>query len=273
MLQNILPFGPLLMFCAAILLGGFTNGLAGMAFAAVSGGILFAMLPAKVAVSVLAVCGLTLQVCNNAKMLKDGQINFKGVMYYIIPGIVGIPLGSELLHVLPKQVVALVFGLVLLVYVAFTFRKKPGVENNFGGRIGEMVTGFIGGLAAGMLALPGIPAVMWSSIRNYGKVSQRSLTVPFNFAMLLGSIAINGLKGSYGDPQTQAQLLVAIPVVLVGWYFGAKKFAVISEIGFRRFISVVMVVSGIVLVYPSLHATPKASGTATAAATKVVSAK
>lgn len=250
MFNHILPLVPLAIFCIAVIGGGFTNGLAGFAFAAVSGGVVFAVLPPTSAVCVLAVCGITLQICNNIHFFK--QVQWGKIMVYAIPGFIGIPVGSHLLQIMPKSVAALIFGVVLLGYVAFTFRKKPGVENQFGGRVGEVVLGFIGGLAAGMLALPGIPVVIWSSIRGYGKVSQRALSVPFNFLMLIGTIVVSGLKGNYADPGTQAQLLFAIPACLIGWSIGVRFFGRISEVGFRRFISVVLVLSGVLLVYPTV---------------------
>jgi uncharacterized membrane protein YfcA len=250
MLNSMLPIFPLIIFGLAVIGGGFTNGLAGFAFAAVSGGIVFSVLPPTVAVSVLAVCGICLQICNNVHYFK--QVKWKSIMVYAIPGFVGIPAGSHLLSIMPKPIAALVFGIILLGYVAFTFRKKPGAENDFGGRVGEAILGFTGGVAAGMLALPGIPVVIWATIRGYSKESQRALSVPFNFLMLLGSILFSGLKGNYHDPVTQAHLLVAVPCCLLGWAFGVQFFARISQVAFRQFISCVLVLSGILLVYPSV---------------------
>jgi uncharacterized membrane protein YfcA len=251
MLSHILSAGPLAVFCFAILAGSFTNGLAGLAFAAVSGGFILSVLPAQSAVAVLAAGGMLLQVCNNVHFFK--QVKWGKIAIYVIPGFVGIPLGNHLLTILPKAVIALAFGIVLLVYVAWTLTKKPVAENNFGGRIGEVTLGFIDGVFAGMLALPGIPVIIWSNLRGYGKAQQRALSVPVNFLMLLGSMALSGLKGNYSDPITQAQLLVAVPVALIGWSIGVKCFGRISEVGFRRFVSAVLVCSGLALVIPAAH--------------------
>jgi uncharacterized membrane protein YfcA len=251
MFSHILSAGPLAIFCVAILAGSFTNGLAGLAFAAVSGGVVLSVLPQGSAVAVLAAGGLMLQVCNNIHYFK--QVEWRRIVIYVIPGIVGIPVGNHLLSILPKVVVALVFGVVLLFYVAWTIFKKPNAENDVFGRPGEVVMGFIDGVFAGMLALPGIPVIIWANLRGYGKAKQRGLSVPINFLMLLCTMAISGLKGSYSDPETQAQLLVALPVALIGWTIGIKCFGKISELGFRRFVSGVLVLSGVVLVVPSAH--------------------
>jgi uncharacterized membrane protein YfcA len=160
-----------------------------------------------------------------------------------------------------------VFGLVLLLFVAWTFRKKPA-ENNFGGRSGEVIVGFIGGVLSGMLALPGIPVVIWCNLRGYGKDKQRGLSIPFNFAMLLVTVALTGLKGNYSDPTTQAQLFFAVPVAMIGWSIGVRCFKKISEASFRRFVMFVLFCSGLALIIPSTksllvganqqHATAKA---------------
>lgn len=248
MLNHILPVGPLFVFCLAILAGSFTNGLVGLAFSAVSGGIVFWVLPPASAVAVLAVGGLLLQVCNNIDYFK--KVDWRKVAFYIVPGFAGIPIGVHLLTILPKVIVSLVFGLVLLVFVAWTFRKKPA-ENNLGGRSGEVIVGFIGGVLSGMLALPGIPVVIWSNLRGYGKEKQRGLSIPFNFAMLLVTVALTGLKGNYSDPTTQAQLLFAVPVAMIGWSIGVRCFKTISEASFRRFVMFVLFCSGLALVIPS----------------------
>jgi uncharacterized protein len=248
MLNHVLPVGSLVVFCVAILAGSFTNGLVGLAFSAVSGGIVFWVLPPASAVAVMAVSGLLLQVCNNIDYFR--HINWRSIAFYIVPGCVGVPIGVHLLTILPRAVVSLVFGLVLLVFVGWTLRKKP-TENDFGGRQGEVVTGFIGGVLSGMLALPGIPVVIWSNLRGYGKEKQRSLSVPFNFAMLLATVALTGLKGNYADPTTQTQLFFAVPVALFGWSLGVRCFKKISEASFRRFVMFVLFCSSLALVIPS----------------------
>jgi uncharacterized membrane protein YfcA len=248
MLNHILPVGSLVVFCLAILAGSFTNGLVGLAFSAVSGGIVFWVLPPSSAVAVMAVGGLLLQVCNNIDYFKN--VSWRNITFYIFPGFVGIPIGVHLLTVLPKVIVSLVFGLVLLLFVAWTLRKKP-TENNFAGRKGEVIVGFIGGVLSGMLALPGIPVVIWSNVRGYGKEKQRGLSVPFNFAMLLVTVALTGLKGNYADPTTQAQLFFAVPVALVGWSLGVRCFKKISEASFRRFVMFVLLCSSLALIIPS----------------------
>ena len=248
MLNHTLPVGSLVVFCLAILAGSFTNGLVGLAFSAVSGGIVFWVLPPSSAVAVMAVGGLLLQVCNNIDYFRN--VNWRNVAIYVVPGVVGVPIGVHLLTVLPKVIVSLVFGLVLLVFVGWTLRKKPA-ENNFGGRMGEIVVGGIGGLLSGMLALPGIPVVIWSNLRGYGKEKQRGLSVPFNFAMLLVTVALTGLKGNYADPTTQAQLIFAVPVAFIGWSIGVRCFKRIGEASFRRFVMFVLFCSSLALIIPA----------------------
>jgi hypothetical protein len=101
------------------------------------------------------------------------------------------------------------------------------------------------------LYLLGIPAVIWGNVRGYGKEQQRGLSVPFNFLMLLATVAITGIKGDFHDPVTQAQLLVAVPVALMGWSVGVRCFGRISEAGFRRFVMLMLFLSGLALVVPS----------------------
>jgi uncharacterized membrane protein YfcA len=251
MFSHLLSAGPLTVFCLALLAGSFTNGLAGLAFAAVSGGFVLMLLPAQTTVAILATGGLMLQVCNNIHYVKEVQ--WRRIAIYVVPGFAGIPLGHHLLQILPKPVIALMFGIVLLAYVVWTVFRKPVAENDFGGRVGEVIAGFIDGLFAGLLALPGIPVIIWSNLRGYGKAQQRALSVPINFLLLLGSILMFGFKGNFTDPVTQAHLLVAVPVALVGWTIGVRCFGRISEVNFRRFISGVLVISGFALVIPSAN--------------------
>jgi uncharacterized membrane protein YfcA len=251
MFSHLLSTGPLSVFCLALFAGAFTNGLAGLAFAAVSGGFVLMLLPAQSTVAVLASGGLMLQVCNNIHYVKE--IQWRKIVIYVMPGFIGIPLGHHLLQVLPKAIIALMFGIVLLTYVAWTVTRKPVEENDLGGRAGEVIMGFIDGLFAGLLALPGIPVIIWANLRGYGKAKQRALSVPINFLMLLGSMAMFGFKGNFSDPVTQVHLLVAAPIALVGWSIGVRCFGRISEVNFRRFVSAVLVISGGALVIPSVH--------------------
>ncbi|MCP3728480.1 hypothetical protein M3I53_36160 [Paraburkholderia sp. CNPSo 3272] len=62
--------------------------------------------------------------------------------------------------------------------------------------------------------------------------------MPFNFALLLVTVALTGLKGNCSDPTTQTQL--PVPVALIGWPLGFRCFKKISEASFRRFVMFVL---------------------------------
>lgn len=230
-------------------LGGFTNGLAGFAFSAMAGGLMFMIVEPPVAVALMSLSTVCLHICNNIHFFK--KINWKQMLWYIVPGLAGIPLGNYLLLELSRLVIGAIFGLTLVLYAVWMMTKKPHAENNMGGRVGEVIVGFIGGIFAGMLSMPGTPAVIWCNLRGYGKEKQRGFTVPFNLTMLIGTSAMLGLKGGYTAPQTLDLMVAALPCIFIGWFVGIRSFGKLSESTFRKFVLFVFFVSGIALLLPA----------------------
>jgi uncharacterized membrane protein YfcA len=153
-----------------------------------------------------------------------------------------------LLNILPKATVAALFGTALVVYGIWILTlmygfKKTFVENNFGGRTGEILVGFLGGVAGGLMSLPGIPIVIWANIRGYGKEKQRSLTVPYNFCMLLATL-ISAIGRGVFDNLTQHTLLLSIPCMAVGWFIGVRMYGKVSEAMFRTVVCLLLILSG-----------------------------
>jgi hypothetical protein len=156
----------------AVFAGALVAGLAGFAFSAIAGAILFHWLPPVEAVPLLLACSITTQVFGIARLWR--AIRWRDCAPYVLGGMLGIPLGACLLARLDADVFVASFGVFLIAYSTWmTFR--PNLAITSGGRALEGVAGFLGGITGGATAFPGAIPTIWCNARGFTKLQQRGI--------------------------------------------------------------------------------------------------
>jgi uncharacterized membrane protein YfcA len=152
----------LMVTMLSIFVGSVVAGLAGFAFSAISGGLLFHWLTPIEAVPWLLACSITAQVLSVATLWRT--MRWRQCLPYMTGGFVGIPVGTKLLAGVSPHAFAVWFGGFLVCYSVYMM-LRPHFAIRRGGRIAEIVAGFAGGITGGATAFPGAIPTIWCSAR------------------------------------------------------------------------------------------------------------
>lgn len=229
--------------------GGFVCGLAGFGTALTAIGVWLQILPPPVVAMLVVICTATAQATSLPAVWK--AVELRRVVPFLIPGLIAVPVGAWLLHVLDPRLVRLGVGVLLVVYSTFLLLRRPGGEMRWGGRPADAAVGFIGGTLGGLIGLSGAVPTLWATLRGWNKLESRSVFQCFNLAVALLALATHAWSGMLTVPVLRAAL-VAVPAVLVGTRLGVRAWYRLGERGFRRMILLLLGISGLLLVKAAL---------------------
>src|SRR5271169_3227477 len=127
-MRQRLGLGPvdltLIMTAASVFAGALVSGLAGFAFSAVSGALLFHWLAPVQAVPLLLACSVATQFFSIAKLWHLMQ--WRRCLPYLAGGLLGIPVGAAILQHVSPHVFAAGFGVILVCYSSYML-LRPAV--------------------------------------------------------------------------------------------------------------------------------------------------
>ena len=233
----------LFVLCGA-LIGGFINGLAGTATALFALGFFLAVLDPIKAVAVIALISVLSGVQGLWVVRKELFKRPRRLLTFLIPGLLGLPIGLAILDVIDASVLRLGVAFLLIVYGGyFAFRSTlPAFERKTPVIDGTM--GFAGGVLGGAASLSGALPTLWLSLRPWSKTETRATLQPYNFVLLSSTVVVVFFKGAY-DSQTLSALAIAVPVSFVASWFGIFVFGRLSSGGFRRLLIVMTLLVGV----------------------------
>jgi uncharacterized membrane protein YfcA len=226
-----------------ILFSSLTSSIAGFAFSAICGGILFHLWDDHIrVVQIMIACS----VANQAAMVWSlrATVPWRSVAVFVAGGMGGAPLGAWTLLHLDHARFGQAIGGFLLVYGTFLAfaRTRPIRLDN---RWADAIIGCSGGMAGAAAALPSLPLTIWCQLRGLDKETQRAVVQPFILAMQLVSFGLIALL----NPQHAAGLSLAdlccIPAGLFGTQVGMGCYRGLSERQFAVAVSALMIVCGL----------------------------
>src|SRR3984957_3900826 len=101
------------------LAGGFVSGLAGFGTALMALGIWLYVLPPPLAVPLVLICSVIAQSSTLPSMWR--RFDFPLVWPFIFGGLIGVPVGTVLIHHVDPTTFKLGFGVFLLIFPAILF--------------------------------------------------------------------------------------------------------------------------------------------------------
>lgn len=224
--------------------GGFINGLAGTGTALFALVFFLTVLPPKSAVAVVSVLAVLAGSQGLWVVRRDIQANKAKLLRFLIPGLLGVPIGISLLAYIDTESLRLLIGVLLVVYGGyFSFREALPAINRATPLV-DVCVGFVGGLLGGMAALAGAIPGMWLTMRPWTKGEIRSVLQTFNVAILITTVVLLFINGSY-DSTTLKALLIALPVALIASQIGILIFKKITDTQFRRLLIGLSLLMGI----------------------------
>ncbi|MGN6570000.1 MAG: sulfite exporter TauE/SafE family protein [Pseudolabrys sp.] len=233
----------LVVSIVSIFAGSLAAGLAGFAFSAISGAILFHWIAPVEAVPLLLVCSITTQLFSVTKLWRTMQ--WRQCVPYLVGGLIGIPVGARLLTDVDARTFAAGFGVFLIGYSAYSL-LRPQIVVSHGGRLAELLAGLAGGITGGATAFPGAFPTIWCNLRGLSKLEQRGVVQPFILLMQVATLAYFSKFGVLASA-TWTSYLWCLPAVIGGTWLGLQLFNRIDDAKFRRLVLLLLLVSGLTL--------------------------
>jgi uncharacterized membrane protein YfcA len=175
----------LLATVLAVFVGSLAAGLAGFAFSAVAGAMLFHWLPPIEAVPLLLACSVATQVFSITKLWH--VMEWRRCAPYIFGGFAGIPIGTAILELIDRRAFAVGFGIFLTCYSSYMLlRLHVFVKGS--SRLIDAFAGFAGGITGGASAFPGAIPVILCNMRGLSKNEQRGIVQAFILIMQLATL-------------------------------------------------------------------------------------
>jgi len=227
------PLETIVFFALAGAAGGFINGFAGTGTALFALGFLLVVMPPLQAVAVIALVSVLaglqgLWVVRHA--LVENRVR---VLRFIIPGLIGVPIGVKLLQYTDADTLRLLVGGLLVAYGGyFSFRAAlPNLSHPMPRT--DIGVAFAGGILGGLASLSGALPAIWVSMRGWPKLVMRSVMQSFNVSILTLTVLTLMATGAF-TPEAWTALAFVLPVGLVFAQIGIWFFKRINDEQFRR---------------------------------------
>jgi uncharacterized membrane protein YfcA len=230
----------------AVFAGAFVSGMAGFAFSAVAGAILFHVFQPSEAVPLMMACSVGVQASTLLTLRQ--HMRWRESLFLIAGGLLAMPIAVFLLQSADTRSLQMAFGGLITAYAAYSlFRPAlshlPTMDHQ--GR--NMLIGFGGGLIGGLTAMPGALPTIWCDMHGMPKDQQRGLVQPFIAAMQVSALVL--LLTRHELPSNiLIDLAVSLPPLAAGTMLGVLMFRRINEALFRRIVLIMLLVSGLSLV-------------------------
>ncbi len=239
----------LILLAAGALAGGFVNGLAGFGTALFALGWWLQIMPPLQAVALV----LAISVVSGFQgvWIVRRAIQWRDLALFLIPGLIGIPLGLQILWLIDADLLKLVVAGFLLLYGTFFLLRRELPRRTNSTPLIDITIGFLGGILGAVAGLSGALPTMWIALRDWTKEQSRALLQPYNVIILGISAILLAFEGAYTS-DTLVLLAIAVPLAMLAAQAGFAVFRRIPTTRFRRLLVVLMFISGIVLLVREL---------------------
>jgi uncharacterized membrane protein YfcA len=235
--------GPL--FAAAVCLSALLSSVAGFAFSAICGAMLFHLSDDPVRVVQIM---MTCSIANQAAMtwaLRD-DIDWHDLRLTLAGGFLGLPVGIWILLHIDRRHYIVALGLFLMIYGATMLVRKPMVVRGMHGAL-DFVAGALSGTVGGAAAFPGAVVTIWCNLKGWNKSRQRAMAQPFILIMQIAAllaITMARRSGAQTVGFDEANLLF-VPASLLGTSLGLLLFRRMSDRQFSSMVNLLLVISGL----------------------------
>ena len=237
--------GPNLADLTAVFVASTLSSIAGFAFSAICGAMLFHLLTKPVQiVQIILVCSIAIQALSVATLRN--AIDWKSLARFLYGGLVGLPLGVYLLTHLASHLYLRCIGIFLVGYGLFMIVRQPPkmIISNV---IGDYAAGFLGGVTGGFAAFPGAFVTIWCGFKGWTKDRQRGVYQPFILIMQILALALISIARSSHTYAGGIDLstISYVPGALLGTWCGIAIFRRLTDVQFARVVNSLLIVSGL----------------------------
>ena len=240
---SALPLSTLAVLWLGAFFGGFASGAAGFAFGIVGASIWLHAIDPLYTTVLIVTGGLAIQTGTIWPLRR--LLEWRRPIPALIALIVGVPIGVWLLLHTDTRALKLAFGVFLAIYgiYALLAPRLPHVE---AGTWADGVVGLLSGIMGGIGGLSGVAPAIWTQLRGWPKDVARAFYQPCIVVAHVATILTLGTVAL--DRKGLVLFALALPVLLLGAWAGWSVYGRLDENRFRQMFSVLLIVSGLILV-------------------------
>jgi uncharacterized membrane protein YfcA len=241
----LMPVEAIIFISIGAAFGGLVNGLAGFGTGLFALSWWLHVLPPTSAVALVVIFSFISGI-QGAFAVRQG-LNWPRLARFVIPALVGLPLGFAMLGHLNAGVLKLLVGVMLALFGGFFITRPKFRRWQHDHKLADGLVGFTGGVLGGLAGLSGALPTIWSALHNWQKGEQRALLQPFNVLILGIAMLAFGWRGLL-DQDVWLAVAIALPSSLISAQFGIFIFQKLSESQFRQILIWLILASGMVLI-------------------------
>jgi uncharacterized membrane protein YfcA len=233
------------LFLLATFAAALVAGLAGFAFGLVAAAVWLHILdPVKTAALII---GFGLVVQGYAVWKLRRALDLRRLMPFLVGAAFGVPAGVAVLEIAKPAWVRAGVGVLLVAYSVYAL-ARPTLKPIKAGAVADGGVGFLNGILGGMTGLAGILVTIWCGLRGWNKDEQRAVFQPVGVAIFAMSALWLGVGGAV-SADTVRLFVLGLPVLLIGTWAGFKLYGRLDEAAFRKIVLVLLLVSGVALLF------------------------
>lgn len=226
--------------------GGFINGLAGFGTALLSLGIWLQILPTQQAVAMAAMMSVISGTQSLWIIRTELRCGFKRLPYFILPALIGIPVGVQILKIISSDFLKLLIAILMILYSLFFLLKTKFSIINAPLPIVHFLVGFIGGILGSAASLSGVIPTMWCTLQTWSKSEISAILRPYNVVILSLSTLSFIIKGYYSI-NTIILIVIVFPVTIIFSKIGITAYKKLNNEQFRNILVSILLSFGIIL--------------------------
>jgi uncharacterized membrane protein YfcA len=236
---------PAVATVVAVAVAALTSGIAGFAFSAICGAMLFQFRHDTVGVvETMLICSIANQAMS-VWMLRN-EIRLLPLAPFLLGGTIGVPFGVWLLLHLNVTSFKAGLGAILVVYSTYMLLRRP-ITLQSTSPASDVLSGFCGGMMGGFAATPGAAVSIWCGMKGWDKARQRAVFQPFILLMQFLALGAIGAMHTKGAPILAIPPLAwaCVPAGLLGTWWGMALFKRLTDTQFGKAVNLLLIVSGI----------------------------
>jgi uncharacterized membrane protein YfcA len=226
-------------------LGAFAVGAAGFAFALAATALWQHELDPLRATLLVAACSTMLHIGLFQRIRRT--IEPRRLSPFIVGGLIGVPLGIYVLTRVDPHAIKVVLGAILIGYGVYALATPRLPQIDFGGRAADAAIGFVSGVLGGLGGYSGVLPTIWTQLRGWPKDVARAVYQPFILATQIATLLAAGFVTL--DRYSLVLIGATLPALLAGAWCGWVVFGRLDERRFRQVLAVMIMASGVTLVF------------------------